>query len=118
MDRSHQKGREGERVAAKVLEEAGMQIIARNVLSSAGEVDLVALDGETIVFVEVKAWSTVGIEELRYAVARKKQKRIIETAKHFLGSHQEYADKSARFDVVFIGPGGVTHLASAFMERL
>ncbi|MDR0524825.1 MAG: YraN family protein [Spirochaetaceae bacterium] len=118
MDRSHQKGREGENVAANVLVEAGMRIIARNVLSSVGEIDLVALDGETLVFVEVKAWSALGIEELEYAVTRKKQRRIIETAKAFIHSHPEYADKAVRFDVVFVGPAGVTHFPSAFMERL
>jgi putative endonuclease len=95
-----------------------MRIIARNVSSRVGEIDLIALDGETIVFVEVKAWSQVGIEELGYAITKKKQRRIIETAKYFLASHREYNGMAVRFDAVFVGPTAVTHLASAFMERL
>ncbi|MDR2518197.1 MAG: YraN family protein [Spirochaetaceae bacterium] len=115
MNRS-QKGREGEQRAAEALEAAGMRIIARNVRSSAGEVDLIALDGETIVFVEVKAWSVWGIDALSYTINEKKQRRIIETAKYFLASHREYNCMAVRFDVVFIGPSVMTHLASAFME--
>jgi len=117
MHRS-QKGREGETRAAMLLKAAGMRIIARNVRSSVGEIDLVALDGETIVFVEVKTWSVLGIEELQYSISEKKQRRIIETAKYFLDSHREYYCMAVRFDVVFIGPITSTHLVSAFMEYL
>ncbi|MDR1029859.1 MAG: YraN family protein [Treponema sp.] len=111
-----QKGREGEARAAVFLEAAGMRIIARNVRSKAGEIDLVALDGDTIVFIEVKTWSVYPIEELYYGIDEKKQRRIIETAKHFLFSHRKYNGMVVRFDVVFIGPELITHLVSAFME--
>jgi putative endonuclease len=108
-----------------------MHIIAKNVRSPRGEVDIVALDGETVVFVEVKTWSVYGIESLQYGINLKKQRRIIETAKYFLSEHREYNGKAVRFDVVFVdtetppgkqsaGPGNsaITHLASAFMERV
>ncbi|MDR1251336.1 MAG: YraN family protein [Treponema sp.] len=111
-------GREGEKRAAAILEAAGMSIIAKNVRSQWGEVDIIALDGETIVFVEVKAWSAYGIENLQYGINLKKQRRIIETAKYFLSSHREYKGKTVRFDVIFVGKDAVTHLASAFMERV
>jgi putative endonuclease len=111
-------GRRGEDQAAAALEKAGMSIIARNVRSPGGEVDLVALDGETIVFIEVKSWSIYGIEELQYGLNLKKQRRIIETAKYFLASHREYNEMTVRFDVVFVGKDALTHLASAFMERV
>jgi putative endonuclease len=114
------KGRAGEDRAVAALEEAGLSVIARNVRSRHGEVDIVARDGDTLVFVEVKAWSSYGIEELRYSVDRRKQKRIIETAKYFLVSHREYSNMAIRFDVVFIGSTSgkeaITHLVSAFME--
>jgi putative endonuclease len=113
-------GQEGEARAAAALEKAGMQIIARNIRSRTGEIDLVALDGETIVFVEVKTWTAYGFEDLKYGIDEKKQRRIIETAKYFLHSHRKYSDMSVRFDIVFIGPEAgpeaITHLASAFME--
>jgi putative endonuclease len=111
-------GRAGENRAAAALEAAGMKIIARNVRSPRGEIDLVALDKETIVFVEVKTWSSYGIEALEYGVNEKKQSRIIETAKYFLSLHREYNYMAVRFDVVFISPETITHLASAFMERV
>ncbi|MBN1441092.1 MAG: YraN family protein [Planctomycetes bacterium] len=56
-------GRRGERIAARYLRRRGMRILARNVRMSPGEIDLVALDGGSLVFVEVKSrgpgsWST------------------------------------------------------------
>jgi putative endonuclease len=110
------KGREGENRAAEAAEAAGMRVIARNVRSPAGEVDLIALDGDTLVFIEVKAWSVYGIENLSYGINRKKQRRIIETAKYFLADHREYNGMAVRFDVIFIGPEKVTRFESAFME--
>jgi putative endonuclease len=125
------RGREGEARAAAALEAAGRSSLAKNVRWRQGEVDIVALDGDTIVFVEVKAWSVYGIENLQYGLNNKKQRRIIETAKYFLSTHREYNGKAVRFDVVFVGkealPGkqpsvpvepAITHLASAFMERV
>jgi putative endonuclease len=118
-------GREGENIAALELEKKGMKIIARNIHSPAGEIDIAALDGDILVFVEVKSWSSYGIEDLEYAIDLKKQHRIIETAKYFLSSHREYNYMTLRFDVVFVehkmgqtGQYTITHLESAFMERV
>jgi putative endonuclease len=109
-------GKRGEDRAAELLEAAGMSIVARNFRSREGEIDIIAREGETIVFVEVKTWSRYGIEELRYGLDPKKQRRIIETAKYFLTVHREYNGMAVRFDVVFVGKEGITHLVSAFME--
>jgi putative endonuclease len=113
-------GRDGEDKAAAALEKAGMQIIARNFHSRRGEIDIIALDGETLVFVEVKAWSAYGIEDLQYSIDQKKQRRIIETANYFLLSNRKYSEMIIRFDVIFIGPENerLTHLVSAFVERV
>jgi putative endonuclease len=110
-------GREGENRAAAALEAKGMRILARNFRSQAGEIDLIALDGETLVFVEVKAWNSWGIENLRLGIDGKKRRRIIETAKYFLYGHREYNCMAVRFDVVFIGPKTFSHIASAFTEQ-
>jgi putative endonuclease len=115
---SSAKGRAGEDAAARLLEQAGFTIIERNFRSEAGEVDIVAEDHGTLVFVEVKAWNTYGIESLEFSINKKKQKKIIQTAKFFLESHREYSNNQIRFDVVFIGPGFARHLASAFMESV
>lgn len=100
-----------------VLEQAGLKIIARNVHSLYGEIDLIALDGEIVVFVEVKSWTSFGVEDLQNSVDKKKQVRIIETAKDFLANHSEFDGFSIRFDVVFIGSRKVTHILSAFEEE-
>jgi putative endonuclease len=111
-------GKKGEDRAAEALISAGMNIIARNFRCKFGEIDIIALDGETLVFAEVKAWSAFGMENLPYSVNRRKQVRIIETAKYFLSIHRQYYGRAVRFDVVFVGKEAVTHLASAFMERV
>jgi putative endonuclease len=112
------KGKAGEDKAARLLEEAGFRIIQRNFCSKVGEVDIIAEDHGILVFVEVKSWSTYGFENLEYAINKKKQKKIVQTAKIFLENYREYSSNQVRFDVVFIGPDFVRHLASAFMESV
>jgi putative endonuclease len=117
-------GREGESRAAAYLEAAGFTIIARNVRCRNGEIDLVALDGQTIVFIEVKTWSVYTFDDLSYGMNLQKQRRIIETAKYFLSVHRQYNSMAVRFDVVFISPAvkrapeKITHIQAAFMESL
>jgi putative endonuclease len=108
---------EGEAYAALALQKKGLRVVARNLRSQNGEIDLIALDGEFLVFIEVKTWPAHGLEDLSYGVNRKKQQRIIQTAKYFLAAHQEYSCNSIRFDVVFLRPGEpMVHLVSAFTE--
>jgi putative endonuclease len=111
-------GKAGEDAAVLYFEEKGYQILERNFRSKAGEVDIIAQAGETLVFIEVKAWSTLGIEALEQGINEKKQHRIIETAKYFLLLHRKYRYMSVRFDVIFMAPQGITHLESAFTERV
>ena len=112
------KGWAGEAATAFLLEKKGMKVLEKNFRSPIGEVDLIALEGETLIFVEVKTWSAYGIEALEQALNAKKQRRIIETSKYFLSLHREYRYMTVRYDVIFISPTGVTHLASAFTERV
>ena len=112
-------GIQGESQAAFSLQQKGMQLVSRNIRSKTGEIDLVLMDGETIVFVEVKNWPVYGLENLGLAINQKKQRRIIETAKFFLAAHREYKYRSIRFDVVFLRPGEpMVHLVSAFTESI
>jgi putative endonuclease len=111
-------GREGENRAVAALEAKGMSIVSRNFRSRGGEIDIIALEKDTLVFVEVKAWDHYGFDDLGLGIGEKKQRRIIETAKYFLLEHRKYNGMGIRFDVVFIGPHDIVHLASAFMERV
>ena len=112
------KGEAGEAVAASFLEKRGVKILEKNFRSHIGEVDIIALDGEILIFVEVKAWSSFGIESLEYALDAKKQHKIIETSKYFLSFHREYKYMAIRYDVIFVSPVEITHLASAFTESV
>jgi putative endonuclease len=110
-------GLEGESRAEAALREKGMELVGRNIRSPAGEIDLIMMDGESLVFVEVKNWPANGLEDLGLAINRKKQRRIIETAKYFLASNRKYNYSSIRFDVVFLRPDEpMIHLVSAFTE--
>lgn len=114
---TRQIGLEGESLAAKALQERGFCIIDRNLRSRHGEIDLIALDGDALVFIEVKNWPALGIENLALAVNKKKQSRIIETARYFIDTHREYCYKPVRFDIVYLRPGEpIVHLVSAFTE--
>jgi len=117
------RGKIGEEQAAAALEKAGMTIIAKNFRAKRlGEVDIIALDGETVVFVEVKSWAVFEQNDLQYSIDIKKQNKIIKTAKYFLFENRKYSNMAIRFDVVFINNNKtsegcqVTHLASAFTE--
>ena len=117
LKRPPHRGKEGESLAAGALQEKGLKLIGRNFRCKAGEIDLIALDGDVLVFIEVKNWLTFGPENLIFGINRKKQRRIIETAKYFLASHREYNYRSIRFDVVLLRPGQpMIHLVSAFTE--
>jgi len=117
-------GKAGEEQAAAALEAKGMKIICRNYRSKAGEIDIIALDGETVVFVEVKAWSSYGLEDLQYSLNDRKKHKIIKTANYFLSENRKYSNMTIRFDVVFVNNSKtseeyeLTHLASAFMESV
>ncbi|MCL2834115.1 MAG: YraN family protein [Treponema sp.] len=111
-------GKIGEDSAAVYLENKGYQIVCRNFRARGGEIDIIAQDGQTLVFAEVKTWSVFGIDALEYGIDQKKQRRIIETAKYFLVVHRKYRYMAIRFDVIFIAPDRITHLESAFTERV
>ena len=113
-----ENGRYGEEKAADFLKNKGYQIIGRNFRHRGGEVDIIALDNDTVVFTEVKTWAVLGIDSLEQGLDKKKQRRIIETAKYFLSDNRKYRYMAVRFDVIFITPGSVTHLESAFTERV
>ena len=111
QDPRHRFGRYGEDAAAEFLRRRGFEILARNVRTALGEIDLVALDGEVVVFVEVKARRGPGGLE---AVDARKQRRLSRLALAFL-ARAGWLGRSARFDVIAVEPGGAcTHVANAF----
>ncbi|GAB3310737.1 YraN family protein [Haliea atlantica] len=93
-------GREYEERAARWLLARGWQILCRNFLCRAGELDLVALDGSCLVFVEVRARSHPGYGGAAASVDRRKQRKLQRAAAVFLRRHPHYAKLACRFDVI------------------
>ena len=94
-------GQEGEAEAERYLRKKGYRIVARNVRSSLGELDLVAEDGHVLVFIEVKARRTGRFGGAIHAVHRQKQHKLVRLAAQFL-AQRHWMDRSCRFDVVLL----------------
>lgn len=94
-------GQQGEAVAARYLRKLGYKIVARGQRADLGELDLVAVDKRTVVFVEVKTRRSHDTGHPADAVDREKQRRLTRLALQFLKRHQ-LLECSARFDVVAV----------------
>ena len=92
-------GAEGERAAEEFLGRQRYRIVERNYRCPLGEVDLIALDGKTVVFIEVKTRTGPGFGSPLEAVDDRKQRQVSRAAQHFLTAHRLH-DRAARFDVV------------------
>jgi len=109
------RGRGGEAIAAHILQTEGWSILERNYRGPRGEIDIIARQGDTIAFVEVKNWSAYDISELGVAISAGKARRIVETSKIFLFRNREYSSARVRYDVLLIREGRVARrIESAF----
>jgi putative endonuclease len=109
-------GDEGERAAARYLRRRGLRIITRGYRTPRGEIDLIAREGDTLVFAEVKTRRTGAPAE---AVTTEKQRRLSLAALHFLKRFR-LLDQRMRFDVVSVvwpddrTPPTIEHIPDAF----
>lgn len=94
-------GQRGEKAAEKYLKRLGYRIVRRGQRSSAGEIDLIAVDDRTVVFVEVKTRVSHDKGHPSEAVDRQKQERLTRLALAFLKRH-ELLEHASRFDVVAV----------------
>ncbi len=112
-------GKRGEQAAERYLRRRGYKILRRGHRSKPGELDLVALDGRTVVFVEVKARRSDEAGHPAEAVDARKQRRLTRLAVTFLKQHG-LLEEPARFDVVAVTwPEGarrptIEHFENAF----
>jgi putative endonuclease len=97
-------GKAGEDCACRELERRGYAILARRYRSRFGEIDIVAREGETVVFVEVKARTSNRYGEPAEAVTLHKQTRVVAIAEDYLARHR-LRQARCRFDVVAISFG-------------
>ena len=99
--RRHALGIEGERLAARLLERHGLMVLDRNWSCPRGELDIVATDGDTVVFCEVKARSGVDYGGPLGAVSPDKISRVRSLARTWL-SERGLVGCPVRFDVVSV----------------
>jgi len=111
------RGHAGEVRATKYLEAKGLRILARNWRCTMGELDIVAKQGENIVFVEVKSAGKESDFRPEDRVNREKQKRIKRLAKAYLKAQR--LDAPVRYDIVTViwheGETKVEHFENAFI---
>ncbi|MEZ4342686.1 MAG: YraN family protein [Nitrospirales bacterium] len=111
-------GRSAEALAENWLRQKGYRILARNLKIGHGELDLVAQDRDTLIFVEVKGRRTDHFGGAPYAVTPHKQRQLIKLALAYLAQHKLSAIP-CRFDVILVSGSEnrspqITHMENAF----
>jgi putative endonuclease len=111
-------GRRGEDAAARYLRKLGYVIIARGHRDNIGELDLIAVDGRSVVFIEVKTRTTHDAGHPADAVDERKQERLTRLALSYMKRH-DLLECAARFDVVAVtwparGRPKIEHFKNAF----
>jgi putative endonuclease len=94
-------GKFGEDLAVRYLKRKGYQVLCRNYRTRFGEIDIIAKDSDTLVFVEVKSRQTSSFGNPKYSITHEKQKRISKTALYYLKINDQ-SNCRARFDVVTV----------------
>jgi putative endonuclease len=116
-------GKRAEELAAAFLEEAGLRIVARNWRRPEGELDIVADDAGTCVFVEVRSRTGTALGHPLGSITLEKQRRVIRSARLYLSELAETSAPAAgyRFDVVAVtfdpegkGAPELVHIPEAF----
>lgn len=107
-----------EQRACAELQHAGFKLLARNFTTRHGELDLVMLDRDTVVFVEVRHRSHASHGDAAASVTASKQAKLIAAAQLWLAAHTRYAQHACRFDVISYDGDGLhirmTHWRNAF----
>lgn len=94
-------GTYGEKIAVKFLENEGYIILTTNYRCRFGEIDIIAADGDTVAFIEVKTRSSNEYGEPSEAVNYTKQMKIVKTSLHYI-TNKNLTEYMSRFDIVEI----------------
>ncbi len=123
MDPRKQRGDAAEALAARLLIDAGYRIVDRNFRCKVGELDIVARDGDALVFVEVRSRADYEYGSALDAVGGRKQHRVVRVARQYLaaldgGVNHSGADQppftECRFDIVAVTAGDPVLIKDAF----
>jgi putative endonuclease len=112
------RGQEGEQIATEFLQRQGYRIAERNYRVRQGEVDIIAWDGATLVFVEVKTKSNAGFGHPEEMVDARKQRILAQVAMIYV-QQKQVEHTALRFDVIAVRLGtaaipDVSHYLAAF----
>lgn len=107
-------GKRGEDVAINYLLDKGLKIVKTNYRSRFGEIDIVARDGDTVIFVEVKSLISNAIKAPSAQVDSKKQIKLAKTALQYISENDEDYEYNYRFDVIEVLNNKINHIESAF----
>ena len=94
------RGDYGEEIAVSYLEDEGYQVLTRNYKTRYGEIDIIAMDGKELTFVEVRTFSKGSYVEPEESVFKRKRRKIINTARMYITENK--TDCGCRFDVIGI----------------
>ena len=112
---SHSRGILAEGAAEIFLRAKGYKILERRYKTKVGEVDIVAMDDDVLVFVEVKARPT--LDDALFSITPKMKTRISDAAMSFLAEYPKYTSCAMRFDVMAVKlPFTIRHMENAWME--
>jgi putative endonuclease len=101
--RAERRGRRAERLCRLALLLSGWRVVAADVRTPAGQIDLVARRGGVLAIVEVKARPT--LDEAAGAVSARQRDRLARAARAFLAGRPELARLAVRFDAMLVAPG-------------
>lgn len=96
----------GEDEAARLLKKKGYTILERNFRGRFGEIDIVAREGDTLVFVEVKARTNLNFGSAKEAIGLRKRRHIIRASLEYLNRNPGGGDEAIRYDVVTVEKRG------------
>ncbi|MGH8353521.1 MAG: YraN family protein [Pseudomonas sp.] len=106
MDDRASSGRAAEALACSHLQQQGLRLLAQNWRCRRGELDLVMLDGDTVVFVEVRYRRHAAWGGALESVDARKREKLACAAEHFLQQESRWAKRPCRFDVIAISADG------------
>lgn len=112
----HVDGRAAEDVARAYLERQGLELLAANVRTRGGELDLVMLEGETLVFVEVRYRRSTRYGGAAASVDYRKQRKLLAAAALFLRWQPAFGNRRMRFDVVAVQPDAAGRMACEWLR--
>ena len=95
-------GDQAESLAIALMARAGLRILDRNYRVRGGEIDSIALDGDTLVFVEVRFRKSARFGGAAASIDQRKQQRIIRAAQVYLMTHPRHTHRPCRFDCIVL----------------